>query len=1121
MTLSDQETRRRIERDVDATLLVEAAAGTGKTTCLISRMISVLGAGEDVGSLVAVTFTDKAAGELRLRLRIGLERAKASAQGETQRHLGSALAGLERARVSTVHRFALDLLRQRPLRAGLDPSFEVISAGEQRRLSQEAFGRWFEQARDQPSAALKRYFARKGSSVADLERALRSLIDHRHLGHAWTVREVDLATQMRALAERVTAVAERGAGPFDKRDKLYRALLPTLDLARRIRQGGLSGEELEAGLIELTHRVSDRVGGRAEYKHGVPRAELLAERAALLTELDAFAASASAHLATELQGELRDVVRSYGDLKRARGVVDFDDLLILSLELVERDEQVLHDLRRTLRRFFVDEFQDTDPAQASLLLLLAGEDAREVPALQQRIAPGKLFLVGDPKQSIYRFRQADPGTYLQVKNRVRASGGEILHLSTSFRSVPDIVGFVNSTFAPLMAGEPRLQQAAYVELVPNREPFDERPSLVCLPVPEPYGKQRLAKSAIAVSHPHAVAGYLHHLFAQSGRRVHDPRTGQLVPVRPDHVAILFKQFDSYGSHRPEVFSRSLSSFGVPHLVVGGRATFEREESQALISALGAIEYPDDGLLVYATLSGPLFGFADDVLFEWSVRYGGLRPFAPPITALPGTLEPVSLALSLLLRLHRQRLRRPAQDTITDLLNATRAPLGFALSSGAEQAFLELAALAQAAAEHEREGGLSFKAFVDALSEAELERAHDDAGSDEASGVRLMTVHAAKGLEFPVVVLADPGIVRAHPPNKLVDGVRGLGVVSIAGLLPWDLRDGFAIESERCKAEGVRVAYVAATRARDLLVVPAVTDLPTFPEDGWLRELSGAITPNERDVLIERGSGTDCARRPPGEDGPRHKLLPGTYRHALGAIEVVDIDLIADCHTRAQLPGSGLIDKHVDPALVEQDRAELAQFLAARAQLLAERSAPSWTVVTATARSKLELPPRTVEVSELRLARSPDRPGGKRFGTLVHELVASVELSAGGPEVGALAKAIGRLHDAPAVEVDAAVAVVRALLDSDVMRRARAAQERARLYREVPVTLRLGAHEIVDGVVDLAFEEDAVMHVFDYKTDDPDRLMAEARLAYHRQVGLYAQAITQATGLASQAALLFI
>jgi ATP-dependent exoDNAse (exonuclease V) beta subunit len=230
--------------------------------------------------------------------------------------------------------------------------------------------------------------------------------------------------------------------------------------------------------LDLEGRAKDTYGNQS-------RSEVLALRDRAKVNLDSSIAASDADLAPLLHEELQTPIRAYQSLKTKAGRLDFLDLLIKARDLIRDNAAVRRELQQRFTYFFVDEFQDTDPLQAEILLLLAADDTNETDWRSIRPIPGKLFLVGDPKQSIYRFRRADVALYEEVKERLSKVGAVVLHLTTSFRSPPSIQSFVNLAFAPAIAAGVGGGHAAYVPLEPSRAEVVGRPTLVALPVPSP------------------------------------------------------------------------------------------------------------------------------------------------------------------------------------------------------------------------------------------------------------------------------------------------------------------------------------------------------------------------------------------------------------------------------------------------------------------------------------------------------------------------------------------------------------------------------------------------------------------------------------------------------------
>ena len=394
----------------------------------------------------------------------------------------------------------------------------------------------------------------------------------------------------------------------------------------------------------------------------------------------------------------------------------------------------------------------------------------------------------------------------------------------------------------------------------------------------------MTKTAVAASLPDAVGAFVRWLVEESGWKVTErDRPGEELPVAARHVCVLFRRFTQWGADVTRPYVEALEARGIPHMLVGGKSFHLREEVESLRTALVAIEWPDDELAVYGALRGPLFAVGDEALLEYRERVGRLHPFRArepaPGEPFPPSLRPVVEALGLLRELHRRRNLRPVEETIAALLTATRAHAAFILRPSGEQALANVLRTAELARVWETSGGISFRGFVDQLEEeAEGEAPEAPIVEEGSEGVRIMTVHRAKGLEFPVVILADiTANIAGANPGRWVDTDRGLCAVRLAGWSPWDLLDHEAEEVARDRAEGVRVAYVAATRARDLLVVPAVGDDPAAGDgeaagDSWIAPLHGAIYPEpERRRSSALGAGVPAVRR--GQraraPGPRH------------------------------------------------------------------------------------------------------------------------------------------------------------------------------------------------------------------------------------------------------------
>lgn len=1109
---SDSDARRRIRTSLDESLIVEASAGTGKTTELVNRIVSVLERGAEIQRIVAVTFTHKAAGELKLRLREELDKARGRSPA-----IESALQHLEEASIGTIHSFCAQILRERPVEACVDPSFQELNEQESGRLYQQAFRAWLEKRLGEESPGLKRAFARlawrdswdDSPPLEQLQWAGRKLIEWRDYTTPWHRDAFARDEEVDTIVRQVRELADLSSRPRRVTDSLYKGLAPARWLTGWITHAESTGrrdyDALESLILKLGRDLRrDLKKGSGQYGD-VAREELVARRDEVLRWIDEFRRRADADLAVALRAEMIGLVEEYEDRKRRAGKLDFVDLLLEVRNLVRDRRDVRAYLQKRFTHLFIDEFQDTDPLQAEILLLLAADDPDEADWERATPVPGKLFLVGDPKQSIYKFRRADMVLYRDVRQRLTDRGAGFVTLSKSYRAVRNIQQFVNAAFETEMTGDAESGQADWAPLEKDRDDPEGRPSVIVLPVPRPY-KSRIAKEAINRSLPDAIAAFIRWLVDRKdwGFRARD-------------VAVLFRRRTQAGSDLTRDYVRALEARGVPHLVAGSKSFHRREEVETLRTALTAIEWPDDELSVFATLKGSLFAIDDEILLRYRHQHSRLHPFHAPETP-DHAFVPVVEALAILKELHRKRNRQPFASTVNALIEATRAHAGFVLRPGGNQILANVVRLADLARNFEMSGGISFRGFVEELAaQAEKEEASEAPVLEEDSdGVRLMTVHGAKGLEFPVVILADlTANIAAREPDQFIDSGRRLSATRLLRCAPRELSEHEPQETARERAEGIRVAYVAATRARDLLVVPAIGDEPF---EGWLSPLNKAIYPSRPNWRRSKPA-EGCPEfgmasvldRPLDYGEEEFSVKPGLIEPQCGGHAVVWWD-----PSKLALNvdgGYGIREKEI---LREDGGASLTAYhdwQLRRAATIDQGVAPQFDIFIAS--EAKDAPSQTVDVRTEFVERAENRPGGRRFGTLVHAILRDVPLAASDEQIARLANLNARAIGAPDEERNAARIAVAAALKHPVIARARSAE---RLHREYPVTLTLDNGRLLDGVIDLAFIEQDQWIVVDFKTDAD---VAERGSHYERQLRWYAFALSRLTGFAARAVLLSI
>ncbi len=1215
LQLPDAPARERMRSDHDTTLIVEAAAGTGKTTSVVSRVVEMVARGTaDIGRIATITFTEKAGGELRLRIRQSLEVRLAEAGNRdpvVRRRLERAIASLEDATIGTIHSFCAALLGEYPVEAGVDPGFRILGQPEQRAFYDRVFRRFFEAQIHDPGPGIRRLLRRPSrnqwNQPVDLLRdAGLKLLEARDFEAPWSRPAWDGESEVIRLMREGGFTPDGKAAPgLEEVAVLYRAIppAPPKERTRATKPNWLAFSMAAATALEEEIRLREEAGaGDPEWTEqalatlqvqtyggypprGAPP-DLRNRRDAFRARLLEFQKRSNADLAALLREDLRELVDLYEDAKRRAGVLDFHDLLARTRDLLRDSPDVRSELQDHFRQVVVDEYQDTDPIQTEIALLLTSDEPPNGDWRRATPRPGRLCLVGDPKQSIYRFRGADIAHYQSVKARLLRGGAVELNLTSNFRSTPGVCDFVNEVMEPLFeasrslavhrpergrdapapegAPAPLAAPVSYQPLHPTRGPLPGGPAVRAIPI------QNTKARDAAREEPRRVAGFVGDLL-DSGQRIADPeRKGHPRPIRPGDICLLFRRFRSAWKLVPQPFAQELHERDIPYSLNTVRTYIGSAELTFLRAALTAIEFPEDEIAVYSTLRGPLFAVPDQDLFRFVRTRGRLRPHRAGAIELdasaPAADSEIRDALGFLFRLHLRRNERPIAVTLSELLGAHRAEIAFALWRSPEQVLTNLRRLLEEARLYEASGGLSFRGFVAQLDEeAQAEDASAGRAVDEeTSGVRLMTIHAAKGLEFPVVVLCDVTDSRGSVGSRFVSRERNLWACDLGkGIRPWDLIENQESEIEEEKAEFDRMLYVAMTRARDILACPVAKlkyqQRPAFldPPGRRLHEIAPAAAAGSAPTTAPAAPSTGAS--PPDR--------PTWRRRAVSRWRVLRSAGAEDAVRRGRAAEAAFVERR-ERAL--REGAEPERRVSGAKQLAEEGAVERLDAVAA-------------EVAIEAVSRDPRRPGGAAFGTLVHRILESVRFGAPASEVEAAARRAVRELDLPAELASPAAAAALTAFDHPLLEAAARAEAGGRAWRELPLLHREQAvlpadgegaaiapdgedsafdpapdwsalpalaledgdaavadaaaepaapadsagPVMVQGIADLVFQEEAdgPFTIVDFKTDafDPDRPgdHADVLATYRRQQALYVRAISRATGKSARAALLFV
>ncbi|HET8649525.1 MAG TPA: UvrD-helicase domain-containing protein, partial [Gemmatimonadales bacterium] len=593
----DQSARDRIVSDLDTNLLVEAGAGSGKTTSLVGRMVALVRRGTPVEQIAAVTFTRNAATELRQRFEVELERAlrEGGDEPEILRRLARAREHLDSAFLGTIHSFCGRLLREHPIEAGLDPSFEEVTEEEWPAIRQEFWMRWLERSRRDDDVALEQLRA-VGLDPRALYQGFEALVRYPDVTFPAESRAIPDITEcrraLRSLMQR-TGDAMPDIEPEDGWDALQRTMRR---LALLERTGDWTNPVSFCDAIATLSSKNCHPTQRRWPDKKVAKA-LGEDWEALLAGPVATVLTAWREHRYPLVIEfLSRAATAFARERHATGRLGFEDLLLGAASLLRKNPAARQALGLRFRHLLVDEFQDTDPIQAEVCFLLASDPAQGTNWRTVTPRPGALFVVGDPKQSIYRFRRADIQTYELVKQRIAACGA-VLSLTCNFRSVHPVSRLVNHHFVHAFPREASAVQAAFAPLITRDAPAGAD-GIYCYQV-KPEAKR---KDAIVTDCSTQVASWIAQRVAAGDRA-------------PGDFLVL-----AYRKEVLEAYATALAERNIPVNVTG--AGLPRElELRELIVILRVLADPTDPVLVAAALEGLFFGCSPADLFE--ARRAGL------------------------------------------------------------------------------------------------------------------------------------------------------------------------------------------------------------------------------------------------------------------------------------------------------------------------------------------------------------------------------------------------------------------------------------------------------------------------------------------------------------------
>lgn len=830
MAAGDEQHRAKIRNELRSTILVEASAGTGKTWCIVDRMVNLIAAGEcEIHQLAAMTFTRKAAAEMRERFYNSLRRKAADEEDLAKRkRLLRALAKVEHAFIGTIHSFCGMMIRERPIEFGVDPNFHELDDGEDQELVQEAWRDFLNRMHDSDDSRLAQ-IREYGLRLQDLKSCFATFIEFPDVDE-WPDEEPG-PFDVDGLKEHVQAYIEE----MRRLQPLFPASRHTDKLMDRYDEIVRKSDHIQwrrlGEFFDLVELFDHGHECTLKYWHDSKVARQQRDQWEAFRDeriRDAMHWWRGSRYALLIQ-LLRDAARIYDQLRDAAAGLSFQDLLLKVADALRDQPELRRYFQSRFTHLLVDEFQDTDPIQARILAMLASDDAEQRQWTACHLRRGALFLVGDPKQSIYRFRRADITTYRQMKQVVLDSDGAVLPLTNSFRSVAAIREWCNDTFRELIGDVENDFSPAAAEMEQGRENACEGEMAGVRVLSIPAG---LRRREATVAEAQRIAAFIH---AAIRSQATIPRTQQeLDDGSPSHVEPSDFLIVAWRKDDLPYYAEALNRLGVANDVAGASAFESVEELRILRTCLQVVDDPTNPIPYVALLRSDVFGFNDEDLYRYRCAGGAFSYRSLPDRwegELRDRFADVNERLVGYLRLLRQLPFAVAAEQIAvDLglqARCAAAPAGEIALGG----FLK--AIEWIRAESWRfDSARDMITFIDQLYDG-MEAEPCAARSHTTSAVRIMNLHKAKGLESSVVFLAGAfGKFREefhHHVSRQGDITRGYlsitkprssnphaGVRPVAQPANWDEVAG--VERRFHEAEVARLLYVAATRAKTMLVV---------------------------------------------------------------------------------------------------------------------------------------------------------------------------------------------------------------------------------------------------------------------------------------------------------------
>jgi len=860
--LIDQKARKKIVKELNCNILVEASAGSGKTSSLIHRMAALIKSGKfKVDEIVAITFTRKAAIELKERFQQKIEDSFRETEDEKEKgYLREALSNLEQCYLGTIHSFCARLLRERPIEAGLDPEFAELDDLDDTLLKENAWERYLLNLKIKESPSLI-HLEELGVKPSELVNCYKTICTFPEVKPSFQASPKPNLKE--AIKEIISFSDEASQYIPDEEPKMGYDKLQEAVLSVKRMKGFYDYIKEDYNKIKLLENFSK--SEKVTLNRWTSKEKAKEYRDSLVLELQERVINPilqqwREYCYADTIKFVLPAVEYYHELRQKVLMLNFQDLLLKTSYLLRDYPEVRQYFQQKYRCLLVDEFQDTDPIQAEIIFYLTGQDFYEKNWQKLIPRPGSLFVVGDPQQSIYRFRRADIAIYNLVKELIEKSGGGVLKFQANFRSLYSIGSYLNPIFEELFSSGQGKFQAVYS---PMQTVWEDNPQYLSGIRQLIISKER-NKSDTIRQDAQSIARIIRDMVDRGFKLV---RTEEEIKAGISTL-VSYKDFMILLRYKGgmDIYARTLAEYGIPFTVSGYTSLNESYQIKELLKLFRLMRDIENQVLLIAVLRGIFFGFSDDDLYQFKEASGEFDFYEKIPEELNFKLkENFDRAFCQLRQFHLWTQKLPPVTAMEKIIIDSGLLPHSCLEGYNLNKCGELYSILERLRKAEAGEVIGFALMVDQLEkmlEAGIEEELDI--MTEENTVRIMNLHKAKGLESPVVFLAIPYNTSIHEPTYYIERMgqepyghflvcrsnaynKGKGK-RLAQPKNWENYCQFEVSYN--EAEDIRLLYVAATRAKNLLVISSL-NYKSNKNNPWLPLLKN-ITEEMNIIVPEAG-----------------------------------------------------------------------------------------------------------------------------------------------------------------------------------------------------------------------------------------------------------------------------